>query len=117
MEDFRALVRGKVASKETRRVESAFARYTATGHLVCTLCSLTIKTESLWPAHISSKKHREVVAFSPAHVSSLVQFSSKKHREVVAFSPARVSSLIQFLYPSFPTGNSNTTSSPPCPSP
>ena len=44
------------------RIVSAWVRYNALGHIVCTACYVTIKTELLWPSHAASRKHKEAVA-------------------------------------------------------
>jgi len=46
----------------TDRIVSAWVRYNALGHIVCTACYVTIKTELLWPSHAASRKHKEAVA-------------------------------------------------------
>lgn len=47
---------------EKKRVESPFAKYNSLGHLSCTLCSVQVKSELLWPAHVLGKQHKENVA-------------------------------------------------------
>jgi len=44
------------------RIVSPWVRYNALGHIVCTACYATIKSELLWPPHAASRKHKEAVA-------------------------------------------------------
>jgi len=42
-----------------KRIQHQFAKYDSAGRLTCTLCNcLTVKSEALWPSHLSSKPHR-----------------------------------------------------------
>ncbi|KAI7966099.1 hypothetical protein MJO29_001847 [Puccinia striiformis f. sp. tritici] len=42
-----------------KRIQHQFAKYDSTGRLTCTICNgLTVKSEALWPSHLSSKPHR-----------------------------------------------------------
>lgn len=43
-------------------MESPFAKYNSLGHLSCVLCSVQVKSELLWPAHVLGKQHKEKVA-------------------------------------------------------
>ena len=55
MADVRSMLR---AERTARRVEHEDARYTPGGMLMCNVCELPIKSDSLWPKHIQSKAHR-----------------------------------------------------------
>ncbi|KAG0149203.1 hypothetical protein CROQUDRAFT_131513 [Cronartium quercuum f. sp. fusiforme G11] len=42
-----------------KRIQHQYAKYDAFGKLICTLCNgLGVKTEALWPSHLTSKQHR-----------------------------------------------------------
>jgi len=58
MADLRRLMKERAASK---RIEHPYARYNNGGNLSCSLCSLAIKSEVLWPSHLTSKVHRSNV--------------------------------------------------------
>ena len=55
MSDLRALMR---AQKSSNRIQHPYARYNNLGALSCSLCSLPLKSEVLWPSHLTSKTHR-----------------------------------------------------------
>lgn len=59
MADLRALMKERKAA--SKRIDHPYARYTNSGQLSCSLCSLTVKNEVLWPAHLTSKVHRQNV--------------------------------------------------------
>ncbi|KAG8014204.1 hypothetical protein GBF38_016557, partial [Nibea albiflora] len=62
-EELRRLMREKQRqTSDKKRVESPFAKYNSLGHLSCVLCSVQVKSELLWPAHILGKQHKEKVA-------------------------------------------------------
>lgn len=37
-------------------------KYSSDGTLMCIICNSPIKSESLWPAHINAKQHRDNIA-------------------------------------------------------
>lgn len=42
-----------------KRIQHQFAKYDSMGRLTCRLCNgLTVKSEALWPSHLTSKPHR-----------------------------------------------------------
>ncbi|KAA1136434.1 hypothetical protein PGTUg99_031625 [Puccinia graminis f. sp. tritici] len=42
-----------------KRIQHQFAKYDTSGRLTCTICNgLTVKSEALWPSHLTSKAHR-----------------------------------------------------------
>ena len=55
MSDLRALMK---AQKSSNRIQHPYARYNNAGALSCSLCSLPLKSEVLWPSHLTSKTHR-----------------------------------------------------------
>ncbi|XP_035490866.1 zinc finger protein 830 [Scophthalmus maximus] len=62
-EELRRLMRAKQRqTTDKKRVESPFAKYNSLGHLSCVLCSVQVKSELLWPAHVLGKQHKEKVA-------------------------------------------------------
>ncbi|KAM9323250.1 zinc finger protein 830 [Pholidichthys leucotaenia] len=62
-EELRRLMREKQRqTSDKKRVESPFAKYNNLGHLSCVLCSVQVKSELLWPAHVLGKQHKEKVA-------------------------------------------------------
>ncbi|KAI5242719.1 hypothetical protein E4T43_04608 [Aureobasidium subglaciale] len=54
MADVRSLLRNERVS---RRINHPHANYSDSGKLLCAVCNLHIKTESLWENHISSPQH------------------------------------------------------------
>ena len=40
------------------------ARYNELGQPVCKVCNIAAKSESLWPAHLASRQHKEVSIIS-----------------------------------------------------
>ncbi|XP_058480556.1 zinc finger protein 830 [Solea solea] len=62
-DELRRLMRAKQRqTTEKKRVESPFAKYNSVGQLSCVLCSVQVKSELLWPAHVLGKQHKEKVA-------------------------------------------------------
>ncbi|XP_039999225.1 zinc finger protein 830 [Xiphias gladius] len=62
-EELRRLMREKQRqTTDKKRVESPFAKYNSVGHLSCVLCSVQVKSELLWPAHVLGKQHKDKVA-------------------------------------------------------
>ncbi|XP_023259504.1 zinc finger protein 830 [Seriola lalandi dorsalis] len=62
-EELRRLMREKQRqTTDKKRVESPFAKYNSLGHLSCVLCSVQVKSELLWPAHVLGKQHKEKIA-------------------------------------------------------
>ncbi|CAD0027160.1 unnamed protein product [Aureobasidium pullulans] len=54
MADVRSLLRNERAS---RRINHPHATYSDSGKLLCAVCNLQIKTESLWDNHVKSPQH------------------------------------------------------------
>ncbi|CAA7400079.1 unnamed protein product [Spirodela intermedia] len=57
---FRAKLR-EAAQKREKRIDSPLVRYNEYDQPVCKVCNVTLKSESLWPAHQVSRKHREAI--------------------------------------------------------
>lgn len=54
MADARSLLQSERA---TRRINHPFASYSSSGKLLCNVCNLLIKTESLWSNHVKTPQH------------------------------------------------------------
>ncbi len=54
MADVRSLLRSE---RESRKITHPFAAYSTTGLLVCTVCHIQLKSESLWDSHLRSAEH------------------------------------------------------------
>lgn len=59
MADLRALMKERKAA--AKRIDHPYAKYSNAGQLSCSLCTLSVKNEVLWPAHLTSKVHRQNV--------------------------------------------------------
>jgi zinc finger protein 830 len=59
MTDVRALL---AAERQSRRITHPHLTYTKSGALMCTICNLNVKSESLWEGHLRSANHRKNVA-------------------------------------------------------
>jgi zinc finger protein 830 len=60
--DLRQMMK-EMKSKAVSRVESPLARYDSNGQLICIICEIVIKSDSLWSSHIVSKLHKNVSHF------------------------------------------------------
>ncbi|XP_057660947.1 zinc finger protein 830 isoform X1 [Diorhabda carinulata] len=49
----------KIKVKDVKKIESPLAKYNDQGQLTCVLCNWIVRSESVWPLHINSKKHKE----------------------------------------------------------
>ena len=54
MADVRSLLKNERAS---RRIQHKYASYSTTGTLLCTVCRLQLKSETLWEGHLRSAGH------------------------------------------------------------
>jgi zinc finger protein 830 len=54
MADVRSLLKNERAA---RRIQHKYASYSTTGTLLCTICHLQLKSESLWDGHLRSAGH------------------------------------------------------------
>jgi len=52
------LERKKAASAKQKKINSPFAEYDSLGKLKCKICLISIKHESLWNSHLSSRQHK-----------------------------------------------------------
>ncbi|XP_061074082.1 zinc finger protein 830 isoform X2 [Conger conger] len=62
-EELRRLMRAKQGETavQKKRIESPFAKYNSLGHLTCVLCSVHVKSEILWQAHVLGKQHKQKI--------------------------------------------------------
>jgi zinc finger protein 830 len=56
MADVRALL---AAERQSRRIKHPLLTYTKTGALICNVCQLNVKSESLWDGHLRSANHKK----------------------------------------------------------
>lgn len=68
MSDVRALL---AAERQSRRIVHPHLSYTKSGMLMCNVCSLNVKSESLWEGHLKSANHRKNVASQASRQASL----------------------------------------------
>uniref|UniRef100_A0A1D1XTY2 Zinc finger protein 830 n=1 Tax=Anthurium amnicola TaxID=1678845 RepID=A0A1D1XTY2_9ARAE len=57
---FRAKLR-EASQKREKRIDSPLVRYNEHDQPVCKVCNITLKSDSLWPAHQVSRKHHEAI--------------------------------------------------------
>ncbi|XP_073155263.1 protein ABA AND ROS SENSITIVE 1 [Henckelia pumila] len=76
----KALFRAKLNAQkqEKQRIDSPLIRYDEHDQLVCRVCDVVIKSESLWPAHQASRKHHEAIDKLKASAAALNRVSSSK---------------------------------------
>ncbi|KAK6127425.1 hypothetical protein DH2020_038814 [Rehmannia glutinosa] len=69
----KALFRAKLNAQkqEKQRIDSPLARYNEHDQLICRICDVVIKSESLWPAHQASRKHHEAIDKLKANAAAL----------------------------------------------
>jgi zinc finger protein 830 len=56
MADVRALL---AAERQARRISHPYLTYTKSGQLLCNVCQLNVKSETLWEGHLKSANHRK----------------------------------------------------------
>lgn len=56
MSDVRALL---AAERQSRRISHPHLSYTKSGALLCNVCNLNVKSETLWEGHLRSANHRK----------------------------------------------------------
>ncbi|KAJ4750922.1 Zinc finger protein 830-like protein [Rhynchospora pubera] len=64
MDQRKALFRAKLREseqKKDKRIDSPLVRYNEHGQPICKVCNITLKSDSLWPAHQVSRKHHEAI--------------------------------------------------------
>ncbi|KAJ7529570.1 hypothetical protein O6H91_15G057300 [Diphasiastrum complanatum] len=78
----KALMRSRMkeaSQKRDKRIESPLVQYNDVGQPVCKVCSLAIKSESLWIAHIASRQHKDAVEDMKARAKLLGVSSVKSN--------------------------------------
>ncbi|CAI9758144.1 unnamed protein product [Fraxinus pennsylvanica] len=76
----KALFRSKLNAQkqEKQRIDSPLVRYNEHDQLVCRVCDVVIKSESLWPAHQASRKHHEAINNLKANAAALNRANNTK---------------------------------------
>ncbi|ESO86144.1 hypothetical protein LOTGIDRAFT_204560 [Lottia gigantea] len=75
--------------KDIQRIDHPFAKYNTLGQLVCVICNTTVKSEIIWPTHLHSKTHKELLQLSKNRPATVKRPSSdvneaphsKKHKD------------------------------------
>lgn len=64
MDSQKALFRAKLknAQKKDKRINSPLVRYNEADQLVCRVCDIVLKSDTLWDAHQVSRKHRQAIS-------------------------------------------------------
>ncbi|KAK6938911.1 hypothetical protein RJ641_032419, partial [Dillenia turbinata] len=70
--------RAKLAQKSEKRIDSPLVRYNEFDQPVCRVCNVTLKSESLWPAHQASRKHHEAIDNVKANAGNTSRVTSAK---------------------------------------
>jgi zinc finger protein 830 len=90
MADLRALMKERKAA--SKRIDHPYARYSNAGQLSCSLCTLTVKNEVLWPAHLTSKVHRQNVRQAQLAVAEAEAQAEEEEREQAGLTSTSTSS-------------------------
>ncbi|KMZ75959.1 hypothetical protein ZOSMA_109G00530, partial [Zostera marina] len=70
MDSRKALFRKKLREqKQEKRIDSPLVRYNECDQPICRVCTITLKSDSLWPAHQASRKHHEAIENLKANAS------------------------------------------------
>ncbi|XP_064469353.1 zinc finger protein 830-like [Ornithodoros turicata] len=64
--------------QSTKRINSPYAKYNSLGHLLCTVCSTQVKSETLWATHVLGKTHKENLDQLKRKTSSTTGQSTEK---------------------------------------
>jgi len=80
MADVRSLLKNE---RTARRIQHKHASYSPTGTLLCTVCHLQLKSETLWEPHLRSASHisKAQKALQAEKISSVALESNKKKRK------------------------------------
>ncbi|ERN00291.1 hypothetical protein AMTR_s00107p00046790 [Amborella trichopoda] len=76
-----AVLRAKLkeaAQKREKPLDDPLVRYNDLDQPVCKICNVAVKSESLWLAHKTSRKHLEVIAKLKANAAEISRVSSAK---------------------------------------
>ncbi|KAA8518531.1 hypothetical protein F0562_016005 [Nyssa sinensis] len=69
--------------KLEKRIDSPLIRYNESDQPVCRVCDVVLKSESLWPAHQASRKHREAIDNVKAKAAGLTRVDNVKAEPAV----------------------------------
>ncbi|KAI7871833.1 hypothetical protein BDF14DRAFT_913221 [Spinellus fusiger] len=81
--EIRRLFKQQTAERTKKNVTHPFAKYDTQGKLVCVVCNVAVKTETLWPAHLSSASHKETIAKLKAIKERQQQLQQKQAERVI----------------------------------
>lgn len=83
----------------SKKIDSPLARYNNAGQLSCILCTLPVKSDLMWVAHVNGKVHRENVekAKREKKVVSSVATAGKRAAEVHCPPKGKISNLMPVL--------------------
>ncbi|KAJ4978996.1 hypothetical protein NE237_009776 [Protea cynaroides] len=90
---YRAKLKEAAAQKREKRIDSPLVRYNEHDQPVCRVCDVTLKSESIWPAHQASRKHYEAIQNVKASAAGLSRVNGGKSE-----TPAEVHEP-EFKYP------------------
>jgi len=74
MSDIRSLLK---QARQTKRITHPYAKYSSSGTLYCTACTLKIPSEAIWDTHIASTQHKE-------NVKKVIQEGQRKAKRGIA---------------------------------
>ncbi|KAL0430471.1 UNVERIFIED_CONTAM: Zinc finger protein [Sesamum radiatum] len=90
----KALFRAKLNAQkqEKQRIVSPLVRYNEHDQPVCRVCEVVVKSESLWHAHLASRKHHEAIDKLKANAAAVNQPNNTKPEELPKPKPKPESS-------------------------
>ncbi|KAL0284325.1 UNVERIFIED_CONTAM: Zinc finger protein [Sesamum angustifolium] len=90
----KALFRAKLNAQkqEKQRIDSPLVRYNEHDQPVCRVCEVVVKSESLWPAHLASRKHHEAIDKLKANAAAVNRPNKAKPEELPKPKPKPESS-------------------------
>lgn len=111
----KALFRAKLNAqkRDKQKIDSPLVRYNEHDQLVCRVCDIVVKSESLWPAHQASRKHHEAIENFKASAAAQNQPKSAKSessKELLKLKPESSRVFNEEIEPSItlPTHRSST---------
>jgi zinc finger protein 830 len=61
--DVRSLFnKSRTERKATKQIQHPLAKYDTQGRLTCVICAMPVKSEVVWPSHLSSASHKQTLA-------------------------------------------------------
>ncbi|KAF3330718.1 zinc finger protein 830-like protein [Carex littledalei] len=84
MDQRKALFRAKLREseqKKDKRIDSPLVRYNEHGQPICKVCNITLKSDSIWPAHQVSRKHHEAIGNLKAAAAEAKKGKSVNHEQ------------------------------------